>query len=278
MLSLCIVLVGTLLQLLAAAWATAAAARAVGSGRGRLGVGLMAIGATLLVSIAFEGLGAVLPRGLHDGIAGIVLGPAIGLIYITALFLIFRRLFVLKRLRPLAPLAAFIAVALTFLMITFLLVKPYVMEAFVLSTASMAPTLVPGDRFVVNRLLTPRRFDIVAYHPEVDRAVVYAHRLIGLPGERLRFAGGSLYINGAKIDAPPVLSGRLTDAPVGIPPGLRRYREGQEIKLGPDDYFLVGDHLAVAADCRVRGPIPRPDLVGVADLLYWPAGKLRVLR
>ena len=278
MLSLIILLVGTLLQLLASAWATAAAARAAGSGRGRFAVGLMAIGATLLVSIALQGLGAVLPHGWNSAMFGLVLTPALGLIYLAALFVIFRRLFVLKSLRPLAPLGAFIAVALTFLMIAFLLVKPYVIEAFVLSTASMAPTLVPGDRFVVNRLLTPRRFDIVAYHPEVDRAVVYAHRLIGLPGERLRFAGGSLYINDVKIDAPPPLAGRLTAAPLAAPPESRRYREGQEIQLGPDDYFLVGDHLDVAADSRVRGPIPRPDLVGVADLIYWPAGKLRVLR
>ena len=276
MLSLCIVLVGTLLQLLATAWATAAAARAAGSGRGRFAVGLMAIGATLLVSIAFEGLGAALPHGWNSAMLGLV--PVVPLVNLAVLFLIFRRLFALRRLRPLAPLGAFLAVALIFLMIAFLVIKPYVMEGFVLSTASMAPTLVPGDRFAVDKLLTPRRFDIVAYHPEVDRAVLYAHRLIGLPGERLRFAGGSLYINDVKIDAPPVLAGRLTAAPLAAPPGLQRYREGQEIQLGADEYFLVGDHLDVAFDCRVRGPAPRAELVGVADLIYWPAGKFRVLR
>ena len=37
--------------------------------------------------------------------------------------------------------------------------RRYVVEAFIMPTASMSPTIVPRDRFLVHKLLTPKRWD-----------------------------------------------------------------------------------------------------------------------
>lgn len=89
------------------------------------------------------------------------------------------------------------------------LLRPFVVEAFVVPTASMAPTIEPGNRIVVNKLLRPRRWDIVAYQTNFDGPAIYCKRVIGLPGERLRFEGGNLYVNDKLVEPPALLAGAL---------------------------------------------------------------------
>src|SRR5205823_2060885 len=108
-------------------------------------------------------------------------------------------------------------------------------------TPSMAPTIEPRDRLLVNKLLRPRRWDMVAYwrHDEQPPAV-YCKRLIALPGERLRFDGGMVYINDQLMPAPAVVAGRCH---ASVPGTAARYADGQTIALGSDEYFLVGDNV-----------------------------------
>ncbi|HEX5244232.1 MAG TPA: S26 family signal peptidase [Tepidisphaeraceae bacterium] len=57
-----------------------------------------------------------------------------------------------------------------------------------------------------------------------------------------------------------------------------RYQEGQTITLGNDEYFFIGDNADESGDSRLYGPSHRVDVVGVVDLIYWPIGKLRIVR
>jgi signal peptidase I len=141
----------------------------------------------------------------------------------------------------------------------------------------MSPTLEPGDRFMVNKLLVPRRWDLVAYQTNDAQSVVSCKRLVGLPGERLRFENGTLYVDDEPVVAPEVVAGQYS-AEIGDAPGLTQYRERETIHLGGDEYFFVGDNVQRSKDSRTDGPTHREKLVGVVDMIYWPLNRITVLR
>lgn len=149
----------------------------------------------------------------------------------------------------------------------------------------MAPTIQPGDRFVADRTLSPRRWDIVVYRSPVDRRVVFVSRLIGLPGETVEIIGGRVHIDGAPAPLPDP-TWPLYEAP--RLPGDERPRgvEGSPITLGEDEFFFVGDNSAQAMDSRSTpavaghqpGAVPRGDLIGVARMFYYPLPRARLVR
>jgi len=193
-------------------------------------------------------------------------------------FVVIWRGFGMGVLQSFAPFGIYIAFCIFEFACMVWLVKPWVIEPFVLPTHSMSPTLVPGDRFVVNKLLAPRRLDLVAYRTHGPRPEIFCKRLIGLPGERLRFEGGNLYVNDQQVSVPLVLVGHCHAFPPAIDSTSARYQEGQTITLGNDEYFFIGDNADESGDSRLSGPSHRDDLVGVADLIYWPIGKLHIVR
>lgn len=78
-------------------------------------------------------------------------------------------------------------------------------------------------------------------------------RVVGLPGERIEVRDGEVWIDGARAQTPP----EVAYAPG--PAGRQR-----ECRLGPDEYFLLGDNGPVSADSRtwLEPAIPRQQIVG----------------
>ena len=132
--------------------------------------------------------------------------------------------------------------------------------------ASMEPTLFDGDVLLVARtgggLL--RESLVVAWPPTVQRGVGTAQlkRIVGLPGEVIEFDQGSLLING-EIYPEPYLE--------GLPQVLGV--ETSRWRLGPGEWFLLGDNRAHSDDSRSYGPVPAAAVVGVVQLRLWPPSR-----
>ena len=125
---------------------------------------------------------------------------------------------------------------------------------------SMAPALKAGDWLVVRRRDCPageRAFGLVvtARAPE---GRLLLKRVVGLPGETVQVEGGALRIDGRRLDE-PYATGETLASPFR---NLAR--------LGPDDYYLVGDHREASSDSRDFGPFSRDRIDGIAFLRYWP--------
>lgn len=276
MASLSILIVMVAVSLLIRGWALAAAARKVGSSRGRFRIGVGVAFLLLLMSISFTLLdGVIEPESNSTAIliALVLLGALFALALIVLAFS-----FRLTLKRTLAPFAAFIALVLAELGVALLVIKPLIIEAFVLPTRSMSPTLDEGDQFIGNKLLRPRRLDLVAYWSTDADPAIFCKRLIGLPGERLRFEEGGILVNDQAVALPPVLAGRCHASPAALPPARARYRDGETIALGEDEYFLIGDNVDASRDSRTMGPSHASSLIAVVDLVYGPLGRVRVLR
>lgn len=173
----------------------------------------------------------------------------------------------------------------------------YVVEAFIMPTPSMSPTIAVRDRFLVHKLVTPKRWDIVAVRIGDPKAPndVYCKRLIGFPGETIEIVGGKVKVNGTILNSP---AGPLpyTSTVGGIPGGpvIRRSDgkpangiEGHPITLGPDEYYFLGDNSPISGDSRYwdwsvdshqPGTLGRDRIIGVATWRYWPLARWRKLR
>ncbi|MHB0912584.1 MAG: signal peptidase I [Armatimonadota bacterium] len=142
--------------------------------------------------------------------------------------------------------------------IVFLLIRPYVLGTFTISSGSMHPTLASGDVVFVNnfiyRFREPRLGEVVVFRSPVD-GEDWIKRIVGLPGDRLEIRGGALYRNGEPVDEPYV-SERTGDMyPVSVPPGA---------------VFVMGDNRNDSEDSRDWGPLEEKRLVGQATMIFLP--------
>lgn len=155
--------------------------------------------------------------------------------------------------------------------VTLLFIK-YVAQRTVVDGQSMEPTLQNEDNLVVDkisyRFSDPQRFDVIVFSPyENAKKICFIKRIIGLPGETVQIdIEGNIYINGevlaegyGKEVIQPYALGRAID----------------EIVLGEDEYFVMGDNRNDSTDSRsdLVGNVKKSQFVGRAWLRIWPFSK-----
>lgn len=134
---------------------------------------------------------------------------------------------------------------------------------------SMVPTLQDQQYILVNRAAyffhPPSRGDIIVFAYPVDPSQDYIKRIVGVPGDRVQVnQEGVVSVNGV-----PLHESYVNDT-------TNPYRP-TDMKLGPDQYFVLGDNRGDSSDSRVWGPVPRKNIIGQAWLVYWPLGNFHVL-
>ena len=139
------------------------------------------------------------------------------------------------------------------------------------SGLSMYNTLDDGDSLWVDKLSyrfkDPERFDIVVF-PYKDTGEYFIKRVIGLPGEKVRIdENGTIYINDEVLDED---YGYEVIAPENV------RRASEDIVIGEDEYFVMGDNRNNSMDSRFVevGNIKRDELVGRAAFRMWPLSKI----
>jgi signal peptidase I len=137
------------------------------------------------------------------------------------------------------------------------------------------PQLFGPDRILCNKTLTPKRWDAVVFRYPPEPELVYVKRLVGMPGEEIDIRDSAVWINGMRQE-PPSHLGPLQFGPmVNV---RERFPKQPELpmRLGTDEYFVLGDNTNSASDSRVWGTVPRANLLGVADVIYWPLQRWRL--
>lgn len=137
--------------------------------------------------------------------------------------------------------------------------------------SSMEPTLQNENQLIVENVSyyfhDPKRFDVIVFPYSED--VNYIKRVIGLPGERIQIIDGMIYINGELLEENYGREDIIED------PGIA----GEEMLLGADEYFVLGDNRNASVDSRKPevGTVKRGDILGRAWLCFYPLDKAGVI-
>ena len=197
-------------------------------------------------------------------------------------------------------------------LVVVLVVRSFWFEPFQIPSPSMVPTLLVGDFLVVNKYAyglrlpvlntkilsvgSPERGDVVVFRrPHSDRIAPdqldpeegknYIKRLIGLPGDRIRYQNHQLFINdepmqraqissyvgdiASKVElGTDLLSEQLPDRMHQILNGPNSQLNG-DWTVPPGHYFMIGDNRDGSADSRDWGFVPEANLVGRASFIWF---------
>ncbi len=152
-----------------------------------------------------------------------------------------------------------------------------------LKTPLKSPVLAP-DRVLVNKLVKPERWDLVAFRPppaalpEADgQSMLWIARLVGFPGESVLIKDGALFINDVRADVPAHLTGLRYSTDLDHFAAMKGSPENP-LHLGPNEYAVFGDHTELSNDSRFWGVLPGDQIESVAVGCYWPMNRWRVFR
>ena len=149
---------------------------------------------------------------------------------------------------------------------------------------SMNPTLESGDVLFTQKISTYfkkyDRGDIVVLNGQgmegYSKSEYLIKRVIGLPGETVKIADGSVYIKPMGHGDYYLLQENYL--PEGIKTTMMDYGTAHgynEIKLGDNEYFCMGDNRPVSNDSRNLGPFTADRIVAVAVFRAFPFNKIR---
>jgi len=182
-----------------------------------------------------------------------------------------------------------------------LALRSFVLEPFQIPTGSMIPTLKVGDFILVNKYAyglrlpvvgtklvdigEPQRGEVMVFIPPHEDKY-YVKRVIGLPGDRIRYENKMLYINGEEIPREYVEDIDVDTSQGALPGTLHREliggvehdtqfidivdNFGQRTSwIVPDEhYFMMGDNRDNSLDSRRWGYVHEGKIVGKAIAVW----------
>ena len=140
--------------------------------------------------------------------------------------------------------------------------------------ASMSPTLESGEEILVNRfrykIFSPKQNDLIVFLPNGnEKSHYYIKRVIACPGDKVQIKDGVVYVNGKKFDE------KVAVANIENP-----LLAENEITVGEDEYFVLGDNRNNSEDSRYAsiGNVNKEYIVGKAWFVVSPWGKFGFIK
>lgn len=169
---------------------------------------------------------------------------------------------------------SFFTELLKFVVIAAVIVLPvrlFVAQPFIVSGASMHPTFENGEYLIVDeltyRLEAPKRGDVVIFRYPRNPSEFFIKRIIGLPGETVTIAGGSVSVT------------RTDGTTVALDESyVKNLGNGRDAtyEVSEGNYFVMGDNRPESSDSRVWGLMPRENLIGRAIVRLLPVSQAAI--
>ena len=187
-----------------------------------------------------------------------------------------------------------------FIIVLFL--RSFIGEPYEIPSGSMKPTLLIGDYILVSKFSYgvrlpvidtklfdvghPQRGDVFVFRYPEDNETNFIKRVVGVPGDQVRYINKTLYVNGKKAEqipsgtAPAECPGFfrqpatiLKENLLGIEHEIyicgRDHSGALNINVPDGHYLAFGDNRDNSNDSRGWGFVPEKNLVGKAQIIWF---------
>jgi signal peptidase I len=148
---------------------------------------------------------------------------------------------------------------IAFTLLVFLLIR-FAAQSFRVDGESMEPGLHTDEFVMVDKVTylfhAPERGDIIVFHYPVDTSRDFIKRVIGVPGDVVSTTSTNIIVDGQTLHEPYIR----------VPFNF----EINTWKLGPNQYFVMGDNRDNSLDSRSWGLLDKSYIVGKVVAVYWP--------
>ena len=141
-------------------------------------------------------------------------------------------------------------------------IRAVAVDAFFVPTGSMSPAILPGDRFLADKVTGHfrgfHRGEIVVFFPPNDPTMTHVKRIVAVAGDRIEVRNGLVYVNRTASGPCPSMPYRVAGmTPLGFP-----------CTVPPGKLFLLGDNRDYSVDSRHYGFVDVQAVVGLAVIVY----------
>ncbi len=176
-----------------------------------------------------------------------------------------------------------------------LAIQAFIVKPYKIPSSSMQPTLIEGQRVLVDRIGThfgsPHVGQIVVFHPPRDAesevcgqphsptaacdlpesaqsSETFIKRIVAGPGDVISIVNGHVIRNGVQEKDSYI-------APCA--PGTQVCNLPTKITIPTGHWFMMGDNRGDSDDSRYWGPVPTGWIIGQAIATYWPPDRIGIL-
>ena len=143
------------------------------------------------------------------------------------------------------------------IIIAVILIRTFIITPVRVDGASMDQTLEDGQILLLYKLANVDYGDIVVLDEEKEGEIIIK-RIIGMPGDTVSIRDNTVYVNGEEVEE-DYAYGETSDY--------------EEITLGDDEYFILGDNRPISKDSRYFGPVKEDEIIGKVIFRLWPFNK-----
>ena len=163
-----------------------------------------------------------------------------------------------KRARLVREVVETIAVTL----LIFIVIR-FAVQSYRVDGPSMEPGLRTDEFVMVNKAAylfsPPQRGDVIVFRYPLDTSKDFIKRIVGVPGDTVQTTSTEVIVDGQVLREPYI------SQPFNF--------ESNMWKLGPDQFFVMGDNRDNSLDSRTWGPLDKSYIIGKAVAVYWPVNE-----
>jgi signal peptidase I len=141
-----------------------------------------------------------------------------------------------------------------------LLVIRFAVQSFRVDGESMQPGLHTDEFVLVNKMAylfqEPARGDVIVFQYPLDTSQDFIKRVIGIPGDTITTTSNAVIVDGQTLHEPYI--------------SMPFNNESNTWKLGPGQFFVMGDNRDNSFDSRTWGLLDKSYIIGKAIAVYWP--------
>ncbi|MGB9726609.1 MAG: signal peptidase I [Minisyncoccia bacterium] len=161
---------------------------------------------------------------------------------------------------------------LEMMFIAFLIVVPvraFIIQPFIVHGSSMEPNFYTRDYLIIDeisyRFRSPQRYEVIVFKAPNRPSQYYIKRIIALPNETIEIKNNKIFITNAKGKTFELKETYLAN---------NNTSGNISLKLGPNQYFVLGDNRLASYDSRNWGPLDKNLIIGRVWLRLWPYNRI----